>query len=135
MYIIFTQFALTMLLGTLISIPFMIAKEGAKWGEFVTTFNTNPIVSFNLIASGEFFFLMFSFYVSGSMCVSLCTCLADGCIVWLGHVQRQFFCWMSHGARESAIVHVIHVCICMDRQQQFRSMVLRLILRHICPSN
>jgi len=50
------QFALTMLLGTLISIPFMIAKEGAKWGEFVTTFNTNPIVSFNLIASGLWFY-------------------------------------------------------------------------------
>lgn len=41
-----------MILSFFISIPFMLAKEGAKWGEFVTTFNTNPIVSFNLIASG-----------------------------------------------------------------------------------
>ena len=30
----------------------MLAKEGSKWGEFVTAFNTNPIISFNLIASG-----------------------------------------------------------------------------------
>ena len=45
-----------MILSFLISIPFMIAKEGAKWSQFVTTFNTNPIVSFNLIASGLWFY-------------------------------------------------------------------------------
>merc|ERR1719183_1196927 len=50
------QFAITMILSFLISIPFMIAKEGAKWGSFVTTFQTNPIVSFNLIASGLWFY-------------------------------------------------------------------------------
>jgi len=50
------QFAITMILSFLISIPFMIAKEGAKWSAFVTTFQTNPIVSFNLIASGLWFY-------------------------------------------------------------------------------
>lgn len=50
------QFAITTILSFLISIPFMLAKEGSKWGEFVTTFNTNPIVSFNLIASGLWFY-------------------------------------------------------------------------------
>jgi len=50
------QFAITTILAFLISIPFMLAKEGSKWAEFVTTFNTNPIVSFNLIASGLWFY-------------------------------------------------------------------------------
>lgn len=50
------QFALTTILGTLMSIPLVIAKEGAKFGEFVEIFKTNPIVSANLIASGLWFY-------------------------------------------------------------------------------
>jgi len=84
-----------MLLGTLISIPFMIAKEGAKWGEFVTTFNTNPIVSFNLIASGEFFFnVFFQRFLSMFRVQFVSRSVRVG--RWVhslaGHVQRQIFC-------------------------------------------
>jgi len=50
------QFALTSILGFLMSIPVLIAKEGSKFGEFVTLFKTNPAVSFNLIASGLYFY-------------------------------------------------------------------------------
>merc|ERR1719305_1801821 len=35
----------------------MIAKEGAKWAEFVTTFNTNPLLLNNIIGSGLWFYL------------------------------------------------------------------------------
>ncbi len=49
-------FALTSILGFLLSIPVLIAKEGSKFGEFVTLFKTNPAVSFNLIASGLYFY-------------------------------------------------------------------------------
>ena len=38
------QFALTTLISFIVSLPFMYFKEGAKWGEFVTLFNENPIV-------------------------------------------------------------------------------------------
>merc|ERR1711915_652395 len=50
------QFALTSILGFLMSIPVLIAKEGSRFGEFVTLFKTNPAVSFNLIASGLYFY-------------------------------------------------------------------------------
>jgi len=50
------QFALTTILGTLMSIPLVIAKEGSKFGEFVDIFKTNPIISTNLIASGLWFY-------------------------------------------------------------------------------
>lgn len=50
------QFAFTTLLAFLISVPVMIAKEGSKWGEFCGLWANNPIVSFNLIASGLWFY-------------------------------------------------------------------------------
>ena len=50
------QFAVTSLLAFLMSIPIFIVKEGSKWGEFCTLYKTNPIVSFNLIASGLYWY-------------------------------------------------------------------------------
>eukprot|EP00558_Chaetoceros_sp_UNC1202_P005318 CAMPEP_0197235786 /NCGR_PEP_ID=MMETSP1429-20130617/3114_1 /TAXON_ID=49237 /ORGANISM="Chaetoceros sp., Strain UNC1202" /LENGTH=389 /DNA_ID=CAMNT_0042694469 /DNA_START=33 /DNA_END=1202 /DNA_ORIENTATION=+ len=50
------QFALTTILGFLISIPVALAKEGAKASQFVELFKTNPILSANLIASGLWFY-------------------------------------------------------------------------------
>jgi len=50
------QFALTTILGWLMSIPLVVIKEGSKWGEFVEMFKTNPILSYNLIASGLWFY-------------------------------------------------------------------------------
>merc|ERR1719469_648067 len=49
------QFAVTTLLAFLMSIPVFVAKEGARWGQFVEIFKTNPVVSFNLLASGLYF--------------------------------------------------------------------------------
>jgi len=50
------QFALTSILGFLMSIPVALLKEGSKIGEFVEMYKTNPILSFNLIASGLWFY-------------------------------------------------------------------------------
>lgn len=50
------QFALTSILGFLMSIPVLIAREGSRFGEFCTIFKTNPAVSFNLIASALYFY-------------------------------------------------------------------------------
>jgi len=50
------QFALTSILGFLMSVPVAFLKEGAKFGEFVTMYKSNPILSFNLIASGLWFY-------------------------------------------------------------------------------
>ena len=50
------QFALTTILGFLMSLPFVFLREGNKLGEFVTLFKTNPVVSANLIASGLWFY-------------------------------------------------------------------------------
>lgn len=50
------QFALTSILGFLMSIPVLIAKEGSKFGEFMQIFKTSPALSFNLIASGLYFY-------------------------------------------------------------------------------
>ena len=50
------QFAVSTILGTLMSIPVVIAKEGHKMGQFVDAFKTNPIISANLIASGLWFY-------------------------------------------------------------------------------
>merc|ERR1739846_252430 len=46
----------TSILAFLMSIPILIAKEGSKFGEFVTLFKTNPAVWHNLIASGLYFY-------------------------------------------------------------------------------
>jgi solute carrier family 35 protein E1 len=50
------QFALTSIIAFLMSVPVLIAKEGSKFGEFITMYKTNPAVSFNLIASGLYFY-------------------------------------------------------------------------------
>ncbi|GMH92263.1 hypothetical protein TrVE_jg2118 [Triparma verrucosa] len=50
------QFAITSMLAFLISVPLFIVKEGSKWGQFVDLYKTNPIVSFNLIASGLYWY-------------------------------------------------------------------------------
>ena len=50
------QFALTTILGFLMSIPVVLFQEGAKLGQFVEMFKTNPIISANLIASGLWFY-------------------------------------------------------------------------------
>jgi len=50
------QFALTTLLGFLMSIPVVLFQEGHKLGQFVEMFKTNPAISYNLIASGLWFY-------------------------------------------------------------------------------
>lgn len=50
------QFALTTIMGFLMSVPVVLLKEGKKLGEFVDIFKTNPAVSANLIASGLWFY-------------------------------------------------------------------------------
>jgi len=50
------QFALTTILGFLMSVPVVLYQEGHKLGEFVTLFKTTPVLSANLIASGLWFY-------------------------------------------------------------------------------
>mmetsp|Transcript_728 Transcript_728/g.1554 ORF Transcript_728/g.1554 Transcript_728/m.1554 type:complete len:394 (+) Transcript_728:88-1269(+) len=50
------QFALTTILGFLMSIPLVLWREGSKLGQFVEMFKTNPVISTNLIASGLWFY-------------------------------------------------------------------------------
>jgi len=50
------QFAFTTILRFLMSIPVVIAREGAKFGEFCELFKTTPVLSANLIASGLWFY-------------------------------------------------------------------------------
>jgi solute carrier family 35 protein E1 len=50
------QFAITTILAFLISVPIMLLKEGSKLSEFSAIWATNPVVSFNLITSGLWFY-------------------------------------------------------------------------------
>lgn len=50
------QFALTTLLAFCMSVPVMVLKEGAKYGEFLEIWKTNPILSVNLLLSGLYFY-------------------------------------------------------------------------------
>jgi solute carrier family 35, member E1 len=50
------QFAITTILGFLFSIPFVIAKEGSRFGEFAEILKTTPAVWKNLVASGLWFY-------------------------------------------------------------------------------
>mmetsp|Transcript_15727 Transcript_15727/g.28615 ORF Transcript_15727/g.28615 Transcript_15727/m.28615 type:complete len:400 (-) Transcript_15727:157-1356(-) len=50
------QFALTAILGFLMSIPVAMFKEGSKMGEFISLWKTSPALSINLIASGLWFY-------------------------------------------------------------------------------
>jgi len=50
------QFCITSILGFLMSIPFMLLREGNKFGEFVTAFKTVPALRSNMIASALWFY-------------------------------------------------------------------------------
>jgi len=50
------QFCITSILGFLLSIPFLILKEGSKFGEFVEAFKTVPALKTNMIASALWFY-------------------------------------------------------------------------------
>lgn len=50
------QFALTTILGFLLSIPLIIVKEGSRFGEFVEIAKTTPALWMNLLASGLYFY-------------------------------------------------------------------------------
>jgi len=56
MGIVGNQFALTTILGFLMSIPVVLLREGSRLGEFVDVFKTSPALSANLIASGLWFY-------------------------------------------------------------------------------
>lgn len=50
------QFAITSIVGFLLSIPFVIAKEGSRFGDFIELAKTTPAVWQNLVASGLWFY-------------------------------------------------------------------------------
>jgi len=50
------QFALTTILGFLMSIPVVFLKEGSRFGEFVKMAQTTPAVWVNMVASGLWFY-------------------------------------------------------------------------------
>ena len=50
------QFALTSILGFLMSIPLIAIKEGSRFGDFVELCKTTPAVWMNLVASGLYFY-------------------------------------------------------------------------------
>ena len=51
------QFALTTILAFIVSLPFMVAKEGSKWNAFCELFKESAAMRNNLIASGFYFYL------------------------------------------------------------------------------
>jgi len=50
------QFAITTILGFLLSIPIVAIKEGSRFGEFIELAKTSPAVWQNLVASGLWFY-------------------------------------------------------------------------------
>ncbi|KAL7426773.1 hypothetical protein ACHAXH_000636 [Discostella pseudostelligera] len=50
------QFCVTSMLGFLLSIPFLMLKEGNRFGEFVEAFKTVPALRTNMIASALWFY-------------------------------------------------------------------------------
>ncbi|KAG7354621.1 triose-phosphate transporter family protein [Nitzschia inconspicua] len=50
------QFALTTILGFLMSIPFVLAKEGSRLGDFFQAAKTTPAIWKNVVASGLWFY-------------------------------------------------------------------------------
>jgi len=50
------QFALTTILGFLMSIPVVLVKEGSRMGEFIELAKTTPALWMNMVASGLWFY-------------------------------------------------------------------------------
>jgi solute carrier family 35 protein E1 len=50
------QFAITTIMGFLLSIPVVMIREGSRFGEFVEIFKTTPAIWQNLVASGLWFY-------------------------------------------------------------------------------
>jgi len=50
------QFCITSILGFLLSIPFVLVKEGSRFGEFAEAFKTVPALRSNMIASALWFY-------------------------------------------------------------------------------
>lgn len=50
------QFAITSILGFLMSLPLIALKEGSRFGEFVNMCKTTPAIWVNLVVSGLFFY-------------------------------------------------------------------------------
>lgn len=50
------QFALTSIIGFLLSIPLVFLQEGSRFGQFVEMAKTTPAIWVNLLASGLFFY-------------------------------------------------------------------------------
>ncbi|KAL7533522.1 hypothetical protein ACHAXR_005287 [Thalassiosira sp. AJA248-18] len=50
------QFCITSIMGFLLSIPFLMLKEGSKFGEFVEAVKTVPALKANMIASALWFY-------------------------------------------------------------------------------
>merc|ERR1712028_3247 len=50
------QFALTSILGFLMSLPLVAVTEGSRFGEFVEAVKTTPAIWKNLVASGLWFY-------------------------------------------------------------------------------
>jgi len=50
------QFAITTILGFLMSIPFVMAKEGSRFGDFMTAAKSTPAIWRNVVASGLWFY-------------------------------------------------------------------------------
>jgi len=50
------QFAITSIMGFILSLPVVIAREGSRFGEFVEIAKTTPAIWKNLIASGLWFY-------------------------------------------------------------------------------
>jgi solute carrier family 35, member E1 len=50
------QFAITSIVGFLLSLPIIYLKEGSRFGEFVNMAKTTPALWMNLVASGLYFY-------------------------------------------------------------------------------
>ena len=50
------QYALTTILACLLSLPLMLWQEGARLGQFASMFAADPVLKFNVIASGLYFY-------------------------------------------------------------------------------
>jgi len=51
------QYAMTTILAFIFAIPILIITEGAKFGEFITLFSSNPALRMNILLAGLWFYL------------------------------------------------------------------------------